>query len=76
MATRFKHKLVSKNWLSKNEIHAQFVPDNEYENMLKVCETVSSITFDDPDFTESMRTRLFNDLSEIYGTEFTDDYFL
>lgn len=76
METRFKHKLATKNWLSKDEIHATYVPDNEYENKLKVCETVSSIVFDDPDFTETMRTRLFNDLSIIYGSEFTDVYFL
>ena len=54
--------------------YVEFVPDNEYDDAVKKCDTVSQATLDDYVYLESVKVELYNLLTEMFGTEFTDQY--
>jgi hypothetical protein len=69
--------LLSKKTRAENSLfYVEFIPDNEYDDVVKKCDTVSQSTLDDYIYLESVKVELYNLLTEMFGTEFTDQYSL
>ena len=74
--TPFKIILSKKIRVETNLFYIEFVPDNEYDDSLKKCDTITQETLDDYVYLESVKVELYNLLTEMFGTEFTDQYSL
>jgi hypothetical protein len=67
---------IKKIRVENNLFYIEFVPDNEYEDVVKKNDTVTQATLDDYVYLESVKVELYNLLTEMFGTEFTDQYSL
>jgi hypothetical protein len=65
---------IKKMRVEDNLFYVEFVPDNEYDDAVKKNDTVTQATLDDYIYLESVKVELYNLLSEIFGTQFTDKY--
>ena len=74
--TPFKIILSKKIRVETNLFYVEFVPDNEYDDSVKKCDTITQETLDDYVYLESFKVELYNLLTEMFGTEFTDQYSL
>ena len=74
--TPFKIILSKKIRVETNLFYVEFVPDNEYDDCVKKCDTITQETLDDYVYLESVKVELYNLLTEMFGTEFTDQYSL
>ena len=74
--TPFKIILSKKSRVETNLFYVEFVPDNEYDDSVKKCDTVTQETLDDYVYLESVKVELYNLLTEMFGAEFTDQYSL
>ncbi len=74
--TPFKIILAKKIRVENSLLYVEFVPDNEYDDTVKKCDTITQETLDDYIYLESVKTELYNILSEMFGVEFTDKYSL
>jgi hypothetical protein len=74
--TPFKIILSKKIRVETNLFYVEFVPDNEYDDSVKKCDTITQETLDDYVYLESVKVELYNLLTEMFGTEFTDQYSL
>lgn len=74
--TPFRIILSKKSRVETNLFYVEFVPDNEYDDSVKKCDTVTQETLDDYVYLESVKVELYNLLTEMFGTEFTDQYSL
>ena len=74
--TPFKIILSKKSRVETNLFYVEFVPDNEYDDSVKKCDTITQETLDDYVYLESVKVELYNLLTEMFGTEFTDQYSL
>ena len=74
--TPFKIILSKKIRVETNLFYIEFVPDNEYDDSVKKCDTITQETLDDYVYLESVKVELYNLLTEMFGTEFTDQYSL
>lgn len=72
----FNIELTKKVRQSNDLFYVEFVPDNEYDETVKKCDIVSKATLEDYVYLESVKVELYNLLTEMYGTEFTDKYSL
>jgi len=57
-----------------NMLYVEFIPKNEYNEIVKKCDTIPVEEVSDYVYLESVKVELYNLLTEIYGTEFTDKY--
>jgi len=57
-----------------NMLYVEFIPKNEYNEIIKKCDTIPVEEVSDYVYLESVKVELYNLLTEIYGTEFTDKY--
>jgi len=73
---RFTIKKCKQVFLSENEIYVEFAPDNQqYEYQIKKCETINNESIlEDPYYLEDMRVSIFIDLSNLFGSEFTNKF--
>jgi hypothetical protein len=74
--TPFKIILAKKIRVENSLLYVEFVPDSEYDDTVKKCDTITQETLDDYIYLESVKTELYNILSEMFGVEFTDKYSL
>lgn len=74
--TPFRIILSKKSRVETNLFYVEFVPDNEYDDSVKKCDTITQETLDDYVYLESVKVELYNLLTEMFGTEFTDQYSL
>ena len=57
-----------------NMLYVEFIPKNEYNEIVKKCDTIPVEEVSDYVYLESVKVELYNLLTKIYGTEFTDKY--
>lgn len=72
--TPFKIILSKKSRVENNLFYVEFVPNNEYDDVVKKNDTVTQETLEDYLYLESVKIELYNLLEDMYGTEFTDKY--
>jgi hypothetical protein len=65
---------IKKMRLENNLFYVEFVPNNEYDDVVKKNDTVTQETLEDYLYLESVKIELYNLLEDMYGTEFTDKY--
>lgn len=65
---------IKKMRVENNLFYVEFVPDNEYYDVVKKNDTVTQETLEDYVYLESVKIELYNLLEDMYGTEFTDKY--
>jgi len=65
---------IKKMRLENNLFYVEFVPNNEYDDVVKKNDTVTQETLEDYLYLESVKIELYNLLEDLYGTEFTDKY--
>lgn len=70
----FNIELAKKVRQGDNLFYVEFVPQNEYDDVVKKCDTIPSEEITDYLYLENVKTELYNLLVEMYGTEFTDKY--
>jgi hypothetical protein len=70
----FKIELAKKIRQGNNLFYVEFVPDNEYDEIVRKCDTITLDQVTDYIYLESVKTELYNILEDMYGTEFTDKY--
>lgn len=70
----FKIKLEKKIRQGDNLFYVEFIPDNEYDEIVRKCDTITLDQVTDYVYLESVKTELYNILEDIYGTEFTNKY--
>jgi hypothetical protein len=70
----FKIELAKKIRQGNNLFYVEFVPDNEYDEIVRKCDTITLDQVTDYVYLESVKTELYNILEDMYGTEFTDKY--
>jgi len=71
---KFIIKLITEVRQDNNLVYVEFVPNNEYEYIVKKCDTIPSDEVTDYVYLESVKTELYNILEDMYGQEFTDKY--
>jgi hypothetical protein len=57
-----------------NMLYVEFIPKNEYNEIVKKCDTIPVEKVSDYVYLESVKVEFYNFLTEIYGKEFTDKY--
>jgi hypothetical protein len=70
----FNIELTKKIRQGNDLFYVEFVPQNEYDDVVKKCDAITSEQITDYLYLEKVKTELYNLLSEMYGTEFTDKY--
>jgi hypothetical protein len=70
----FNIEITKKVRQGENLFYVEFVPQNEYDDVVKKCDTIPSEEITDYLYLENVKTELYNLLVEMYGTEFTDKY--
>lgn len=71
---KFIIKLITEVRQDNNLVYVEFVPNNEYEYIVKKCDTIASDEVTDYVYLENVKTELYNILEDMYGQEFTDKY--
>lgn len=66
--------LVLKKRQHDGTYYVEYVPDNEYDDEVKKCDTVSANQVEDLIYLEQVTVELYNILEDKFGTEFTDQY--
>ena len=72
----FKIILATKVRKGVDLYYVEYVPDNEYDDDVKITDTVSQQVIDDLTFQNAKRILLYDLLEDMYGSEFTDKYSL
>jgi len=72
----FNIELAIKVQQGGNLFYVEFIPQNEYYDIVKKCDKVSKVTLEDSLYLESVKSELYNILTDIYKTEFTNNYSL
>jgi len=71
---KFLIKLLSSSRDLDGKIYVQFVPDNEYELIIKKNDFTDAEQINDYGYLESVKVELFEGLADAFGDEFTNKY--
>ena len=70
----FNIELAKKVRQENNLFYVEFVPQNEYEDIVKKCDTIPLDEVTNYVYLENVKTELYSLLEDLYGAEFTDKY--
>lgn len=70
----FLIRIETKRREIENKIYVEFVPDNEFEQIVKKCDLIESEQINDYVYLENVKIELFDALKDAFGSEFTNKY--
>jgi hypothetical protein len=73
---KFTIKLADSRRIYDGNFYVEYVPNNEYDDDVKKCDTVPYDQIEDLVYLEQVTVELFNILEDKFGVEFTDKYML
>jgi hypothetical protein len=73
---KFTIKLADSRRSYENNYYVEYVPNNDYDDDVKKCDTIPYALIQDPIYLEQVTVELFNILEDKFGVEFTDKYML
>ncbi len=71
---KFTIKLADSRRSYENNYYVEYVPNNDYDDDVKKCDTIPYALIQDPIYLEEVRIELYGILQDKFGTEFTNQF--
>jgi hypothetical protein len=73
---KFTIKLADSRRSYENNYYVEYVPNNDYDDDVKKCDTIPYALIQDPIYLEEVRIELYGILEDKFGADFTSKYSL